>query len=93
MSDFIRLVPDKAPDPLTDVEAIDKAKEAWGRAKDAQAELVSSLYLTKMLARRSNVNHSYLRGCRTEARKQVEQARATLAAIEACIEALEATHR
>ena len=25
MSDFIRLVPDKAPDPLTDVEAIDKA--------------------------------------------------------------------
>lgn len=93
MSEFIRLVPDKAPEPLSDVEAIESAKEAWTRAKDAQAELVSNLYLTKMLARRSNVNHSYLKGCRTEARKQVELAREVLAAVEASIEALEGKRR
>lgn len=88
---FIRLVPDKRPDPLTDVEAIEAAKKAWTEAKDVQFEFVGHLLLTHMLARHSNVNHTYLRGCRTEALKQVEKSQAVLAAIETCIEAIEAT--
>lgn len=89
---FIRLV-SEAPIELGDVDAIEAAKVQWTKAKDAQVEVVTNLYATKLLARRANVNHTYLKSVRREAIEQVERARAVLDAVERCMAALEAVKR
>jgi hypothetical protein len=89
----LKAVPDKVMSRIGVDEALDLAKDAYGRVKLAQAELVAGLYLSLMLQEPRPVTYYRLKGMRTEARKQVANAQAVLAAIEECIEAMERTER
>lgn len=88
----IRQVPDLDLPPLTNDEAIEKAKNAYFSARELVIERIACNSLFSLMFRdKRMVSYRRLQGMRYEARMDLDRAQKVLAGIEQAIEAIERT--